>query len=241
MHRESPNTMTEKVYPSAFNHGVLTCTIDGQKKLTTLYFENTSDTWFLQLDLTPPVFADGGSQFRVDYLEPADGGHPILTVCDVMRLTGRDLSSLPPIDRWKKARDALFGEQETLHAGDFRLMQPRLRDARDMVAVMTFDIHNHPGVCIGAAFLNDTYNRHGGPGEGDFVVRKSRYPDVYELFTDGVQPVPGNNVAYVPTLEMSQQLRALFSGRNSVTLPCTFLEQRQKWVPSIKSSGESQG
>lgn len=226
----------EKVYPSAFNHGVLTCSVDGQKKVSTLYFENTSDTWFLQLDLPSAVFADGGSQFRIDYLEPSDGGHPILTICDVLCLAGKDLTGLSLMDRWNKARELLFREQETLTAGDFRLMQPRLRDASDMVDVLAFDVNNHPGICVGAAFHNDTYNEHGGPGEGEFIVRKSRYPDVYELFIDGVQPVPGNNVAYVPTLEMSQRLRSIFSERNSVTLPCTFLENRQKWVPVLKNS-----
>ena len=225
------------IYPSAFNHGVLTCTLDGQKRLCTLYFENSADTWFLHLDLPENIFQDGGSRFRVDVLEPADGGAPIITVCDAMRLSGRDLKNLGPMERCAKARETLFPPDggETLHLADFRIMPPRLRPASEISDLLAFDVGNHPGQCFGAAFLNDAYNQHGGPADGNFVVRKSRYPDVYELFTDGVRPVEGNNVAYVPTLDMSRQLRDLFADRNSVTLPCTFNEKRQKWVPRLPS------
>jgi hypothetical protein len=226
------------VYPSAFNHGVLTCAKDGNKNMCTLYFENTADTWFLQLDLPVRVFLDTGCRFRVDVLDPADGGNPIMTVCDALKIAGRDLTKTPLSDRQREIADLLFPEGDIFSAGDFRIMKPRLKPAAAIQELMEFDIVNHPGVCTGAAFLDDTYNQHGGPSEGNFVVRRTRYPDVYELFTDGVKPAPGNNVAYVPTMEMSQALRHIFGTRNSVTMPCVYHEKRQKWVPCIPAPTE---
>lgn len=219
------------IYPTAFNHGVLTCKMDGNKAMSTLYFENTADTWFLRLDLPPDVFEGGGSCFRVDQLDAADGGTPIITVCDALAIGGHDMKGSTFNERQKALQDLLFGEAETVHGGDFRLMKARLTSAARIDEVLAFDIHNHPGVCIGAAFLDDTYNQYGGPSEGKFIVRKSRYPDVYELFVDGVQPVSGNNVAYVPTMELSRSLRDVFGSRNSVTLPCVYNEKRQRWTP----------
>ena len=221
------------IYPSAFNHGILTCSIDGSRRLSTLYFENTMDTWFVQLSVPENLFQDGGSQFRVDLLEASDGSQPILTVCDVHRLSGRDVSAMGINQRLILIDQRFFGEGEIFEADEFRIMRPRLRPSSEIHRVMTFDCHNHPGRCHGAAFTNDDYNRDTRPAEGTFLVRKSRYPEVYELFIDGVQPAPGNNVAYIPTLEMSKKLRELFADRNSLTLPFHFHEVRQKWVPAL--------
>ena len=222
------------VYPSAFNHGILTCCIDGPRQLSTLYFENTMDTWFVQLSVPEKLFQDGGSQFRVDLLEASDGGQPILTICDVHRLSGRDVSHMPLDQRLLLIDQTFFHEgDECFEADEFRIMRPRLRPSSEIHTVMTFDCHNHPGRCLGAAFSNDTYNPNTTSAEGTFLVRKSRYPEVYELFIDGVQPVPGNNVAYIPTLEMSKKLKELFMERNSLTLPFQFHEARQKWVPVL--------
>jgi hypothetical protein len=221
------------VYPSAFNHGVLTCSIDGSRQLSTLYFENTMDTWFVQLSVPKDLFQEGGSQFRVDLLEAVDGGQSILTICDVHRLSGRDVSDMPLSQRLLLIDQTFFHEGESFDADEFRIMRPRLRPSSEIHRVITFDCHNHPGRCVGAAFTNDTYNRNTRPSEGTFLVRKSRYPEVYELFIDGVQPAPGNNVAYIPTLEMSKKLKGLFAERNSLTLPFHFHEARQKWVPVI--------
>lgn len=226
------------IYPSAFNHCVLTCWLEAGRETCTLYFENTMDTWYVQLQMPKYLFLESGSRFRCDALDAHDGGTKYLTVCDANLLRGEDISGHSLENRRRLLHEALFESStshDTLRAGDeFRLVPARTFDFSQIIDVETFHVPNHPGICYGAAFLNDDFNPHvAGAVEGMYVVRKSRYPDVYELYEDGVHPVPGNNIAYVPTLSMSRRLREVFKSRNSISLSCAYNPQRQKWVPQI--------
>jgi hypothetical protein len=237
---------TTEVYPSAFNYCVLTCWLDAGRKACALYFENTMDTWHIQLELPEDLFSDGGSRFKCDMLEAHDGGPRYLTVYDATLMRGEDLTTLPARTRRKMMQEALFKSDGRVEGScgkmtdEFRLIPARLFPTTNVKEILSYHVPNHPGVCHGFAFLDDNFNPHfARTDDGWFVVRKSRYPDVYELYEDGVHPIPGNNVAYIPTLSLSQRLREIFKNKNSTSLHCVYNAQRQKWVPNldVTSSG----
>ena len=66
------------------------------------------------------------------------------------------------------------------------------------------------------------------------IIRKTKYSDIYELYLDGITPVEGNNVAYIPSLDVSKKMRELFKTRMSFPLTCSFDTLRQKWIPVIE-------
>ena len=162
-------------------------------------------------------------------------------MCDATILRGVDITSLSLSERRRLTHEAVFADSsEQKHLTDeFRLLPARLFSAAMVTEVLTFHVPNHPGVCHGFAFVNDDFNPHyAGTEDGLFVVRKTRYPDVYELYEDGVHPIPGNNIAYIPTLCLSKRLREIFRERNSTSMKCVYNTQRQKWVPCPDSQSE---
>jgi hypothetical protein len=220
------------IYPSRFDPCIVTCALDGSRRQVCIYNETTADTVFAQLPLADDIFSEGGSRFRADLVPARDGGRDFLTLVDVMVLMGQDTSGKGW--EWKQAKINEILEQVVTDASthDFRLLAPRVFPASDIHEVVSYHIPNHPGHCLGAALVDDNFNAAITFEDQDrFVVRRTRYPDVYELFLDGVRPVPGNNTAYVPTLELSKEMRKMFEKRNSCVMRCTFDDRRQKWIP----------
>jgi hypothetical protein len=199
--------------------------------------EQSLDTMYVQLSFTENVFTEESSLFRCDYLEARDGGLPFLTVLDVVQIGKRSFADVPLgvkqefIEQMLK--DPKFFDVNS-PINEFRLRSPILFDANLIEEVTTFIMPSFYGIAFGTAFIADTpLKQRRSMKENEFIIRKTRKPEVYELYLDGLQPVPGNNIAYVPTIELSKKLKAFFSNRNSASVTCRFQEDRQKWIPEL--------
>lgn len=226
------------IYPSAGNPCILRCLTDSTgTRICTLFLEHTYDTMYVQLAFTDKIFTKNeDSVFRCDYMEPRDGGLPFLQLIDVLKVGEKDLKEQKYAIRMELAKqiieDPLLFDVNSLE-NEFRVRAPPLYRLEQIEEVFSLVIPNFYGVAHGVAFTKDGFREQLKNEKDQYVIRKTRYPEIYELSVDGVTPIPGNNVAYVPTLELSRKLREFLSTRNSAKVKCTFHADRQKWVPLL--------
>ncbi len=224
------------IYLSAFNPCVLRCIHANGHPSATLYMEHTLDTEYVQLAFTDKVFTTEESLFRCDYLEAKDGGLPFLTVIDVIKIGSVSYDTIAQPIRFELVKQILedtdFFDMNS-PTNEFRLRTPILFDASDVHEVFNYILPSFYGVALGTAFIADGRTQRRKVVDNEYIIRKTQKPEVYELYIDGVQPVAGNNIAYVPTMELSKKLKSFLQNRNSARVPCAFQEDRQKWMPVL--------
>lgn len=226
-------TVENYIYPSAFNPCILRCFMENGKQVTTLYMEHTYDTFYVQLSFTENMFKEE-SLFRCDYMEAKDGGLPFLIVTDIIKCKSRDYCDQKYGIRLELTRllleDPEFFDINSF-ANEYRVRCPMLFDIAQISEVFTHVIPNFYGVAHGVAFTRDGFPELVKTNDNNFLLKRTKLPEVYELYLDGVTPVSGNNVAYIPNMEVSKTLKNRLQNRNSIRTQCSFDESRQKWVP----------
>lgn len=231
------------IYPTAFNPCVLRCVYENGHPTFCIFWEHTCDTKYVQLAFSDEIVKDTGTLFRCDYMEPVDGGLPYLIILDVIS-TNENISSNKNImpfvkypDRRHVPRSIL--EDPTLFdinssVNEFRVRPPTMFHATQIKEVFDYIIPNFFGVTYGVNFCCDGFSSLTEKTEENrFLIRKTLKTEVYELYLDGVQPVPGNNIAFIPTMELSKKMKAFLQNRNSAKVKCVFNESRQKWMPVL--------
>ena len=159
-----------------------------------------------------------------------------MLILDVIKVGNKTFDDVKPSVRFEFVKSILkdpsFFDMDST-TNEFRVRAPILYDVADIHEVFTFLLPSFYGAAVGTAFIADGYCRRRKAADNEFVIRKTKKSEVYELYIDGVQPVPGNNIAYVPTLEASRKLKAFLQNRNSARVTCVFQEERQKWMPVL--------
>ncbi len=198
--------------------------------------EHTLDTVYVQLAFTSKIYTEQESLFRCDYLDARDGGLPFLTIVDVLKIGGSSFDNISQPVRFEFVKQILedpdFFDVNS-STNEFRLKSPILYEAAALHEVFKYVLPSFYGVALGTAFITDGRTIRRKLGDNEFIIRKTQKPEVYELYLDGVQPVPGNNIAYVPTLALSRKLKLVLQHRNSGKIRCVFQEERQKWMPVL--------
>ncbi len=224
------------IYLSAFNPCILRCIHMNGHPTATLYMEHTLDTVYVQLAFTEKIFTPEESLFRCDYLEARDGGLPFLTMIDVIKIGTVSYQSVVQATRFELLKqildDADFFDMNS-PTNEFRLRSPMLFDAADIHEVFDYILPSFYGIALGTAFIADGRPQRRKVADNEYIIRKTQKPEVYELYIDGVQPVAGNNIAYIPTMELSKKLKTFLQSRNSARVSCAFHEERQKWMPIL--------
>ena len=224
------------IYLSAFNPCVLRCIHVNGHPTATLYMEHTLDTAYVQLAFTDKIFTAEESLFRCDYLEARDGGLPFLSMLDILKIGTVSYESISQATRFELLKQILDDTDFfDMHSptNEFRLRMPTLFYASEIHEVFDYILPSFYGVALGTAFIKDGQPQRRKVADNEFIIRKTQKPEVYELYIDGVQPVAGNNIAYVPTMELSRKLKTFLQQRNSARIPCVFQEERQKWMPVL--------
>ena len=227
------------IYPCAFNPCILRCSNQNGNPTYCLYMEHTCDTLYVSLDFSSKVFEGDGSIFRCDLMSARDGGLPFLIVTNVISLCGKsnpnvssDMSSAMFLPKTILENPEYFNMSSTIN--EYRVRPPTFLLVEQCEEMMTYLIPNFYGIANGFAFARDKcFPLPTKQDDNVFVVRKTPKTEVYEIFIDGYHPVSGNNTLYIPTLDMSRKLKALFHNKNSVKVHCVFDERRQKWSPNI--------
>lgn len=229
------------IYPSAFTPCVLRCFSDSGHSTCTLYMEHTCDTMYVQLAFTKNVFKNGESIFRCEYMEAKDGGLPFLIIVDCLQIRGN--SDIPRTACYNVRLEFIRLFLEDLKyfdissmSNEFRVRFPTFFSINEIQDVFSYIIPNFYGVVHGVSFTNDSsssLNNFLKIEKNQFLIRKTRYSDVYELFLDGVEKVPGNNIAYIPTITLSKKVSKFLENKNSAKINCEFCETRQKWIPML--------
>ena len=224
------------IYPSAHNPCILRCVHDNGHPMCTLYLEHSLDTQYVQLAFTDKIYTEEETLFRCDYVEARDGGLPFLTIVDVMKVGSENLTDVKPLVRLELVKlllnDKQFFDVDS-PTNEFRVRAPTIFDVAEITDVFTSILPSFYGVVNGIAFVKDKFPSPRKNDEDHFIIRKTRKSEVYELYLNGVQPAPGNNIAYVPTMDLSRKLKAFLQHRNSAKIRCVFQEDRQKWVPVL--------
>lgn len=224
------------VYLSAFNPCILRCIHANGHPTATLYMEHTLDTVYVQLAFTSKIFTEHESLFRCDYMEARDGGLPFLIIVDVLKIGVDSFETIAQPVRFEFIKQILddpdFFDMSS-STNEFRLRSPILFEAAAIHEVFTYILPSFYGIALGTAFITDGRTARKKIADNEFILRKTQKPEVYELYIDGVQPVPGNNIAYVPTMALSKKLREFLQHRNSAKVTCIFQEERQKWMPVL--------
>ena len=229
------------IYPTSFNRCILKCSTSNGKDVTTLYMERNFDTLFVQLAFTPKVYQND-SVFLCDLLEPSDGGTPYLAIIDIIKFCGRSYNDQTYGVRWELAKqilqDPVFFD---LHSpsNEYRLRSPIRFNIDQIDEVFSVVIPNYYGVTYGVRFTKDSLqnknrdSRATDNSETIFICRKTKMPEVYEIFKDGLVPATPNNVLYIPNLSVAKEMKNVLFGRNSTKLKCCFDSLRQKWTPVV--------
>jgi len=224
------------IYPTACNPCILRCALENGKEISTLYMEHTFDTIYVQLAFTENMYKEDETLFHCDYMEAKDGGLPFLIVLDIIKSGSKDFKSFNYNIRLELAKSILedpFFFDINSYANEYRVRLPLLFNLNQINEVFTHIIPNMYGVAHGVAFTKDGFREQVKTNDNNFLIRKTKLPEVYELYIDGMTPVPGNNIAYIPSLELSKRLRDLLSTRNSTRIRCIMHEKRQKWIPVV--------
>ena len=220
-------------YPSAFSPCVLRCKMEGGHPMCSLHFLHSLDTIFCQLSWKQKVYEGDGSLFRCDYMQARDGGLPFLIVTDTIMLSGCTVEGTQTFRTLgvNKVLQDLLDMSSPLN--EYRVRAPEIFPVTEINNVITFTIPNLYGIANGVAFVRDSHVERSSPEENNFIMRKTKYPECYELYLDSINPVPGNNIAYIKTLEQALKVADLLKDKNSVRVTCAFNEQRQKWFPLV--------
>ncbi|KAJ3026567.1 hypothetical protein HDV00_011772, partial [Rhizophlyctis rosea] len=227
------------VYPSAFNPCLLKCYEQEGKKIVALYNLTSVDTTFCQLSFQTPMFKGEGSIFICDMMEAKDSGLPYLIFVDMAAAPGEDIQANPFIVRHELIKRILQDNNLfDIHSPDneFRLRAPLMFCTSDISSVFRWVLPNFYAAAKGIGFVRDTQDLISKKGashaDSVMIIRKTKWSDIYELFlSDGVTQVPGNNVAFIPNLDISKKMRDYLRFRTSAPIHCTFDEIRQKWIP----------
>jgi hypothetical protein len=224
------------IYPSSFNPCILRCALENGREVSTLYMQQTSDTMYVQLASTEKIFNEQDSLFRCELMEARDGGLPFLIVYDVIKIGDRKFDNVRYPVRFELCRQIIEDEEyfsQTSYMNEFRVRIPILYPLEQIDQVFTYIIPNMYGIAHGVAFIKDGFNDSTKVSGNNYLIRKTKLPEVYELYVDGTTPVPGNNIAYIPTLELAKKVKNFLANRNSARVKCEFNENRQKWVPIL--------
>src|SRR5690349_13696684 len=223
------------IYPTACNPCILRCSLENGKGVTTLFMEHTFDTMYVQLAFTDVFYKQDETLFRCDFMEAKDGGLPFLIVNDIIKIGSRTYEHVSYMIRYEFIRllleDPEFFDINSF-SNEFRVRLPTLFEITQIQQVFDFIIPNLYGVANGVAFTKDGFRKYvKGSDENNYLLKKTKLPEVYELFLDGITPVPGNNVAYIPNIEVAKKVKNALEGRNSIRIRCSFDDKRQKWIP----------
>lgn len=232
------------IYPSSFNNCILSCNKMYNQSQNLLYFVNSCDTLYVQLGFTEKMYNQGETQFYCDHLQARDIGFPFLIIKDLIKYKGETLTDKTRRERLQLVNDILqdpelYNFDETVN--EFRLKLVQLFDANEIIEVMDNIIPNFYGITHGIEFFNDCYpttdtittTNPTVSNKKNFIMRKTSYPEVYEFYVDGIEKIKGNNIAYIPNLELAKQLIQLFGKRNSIKIQCEYNIERKKWTPIV--------
>lgn len=230
-----------KIYPSSFNTCILSCNTQYNQSQNLLYFINSFETLYIQLGFTEKMYDQGETRIYCDFIQARDGGFPFLVLKDITVYKGESLK----MDRLARMNilneilndPTLIDLDETLN--EFRLKTPLLFDCDEINNVFDNIIPNLYGITLGVEFLNDSLHSSDSSnvnqGKSTFIMRKTIYTDVYEFFTNGIEKIQGNNIAYIPNITLSNKLSLLFKKKNSIKIECEYNKERQKWTPIVKN------
>lgn len=230
------STVENYIYPTAFNPCILRCASENGKDICTLYMEHTFDTVYVQLAFTDKICKENETLFRCDYMEAKDGGLPFLIVLDIIKSGHRTYTDQKYGVRLELCRQLLedleFFDMNSF-SNEFRVRSPLLFHILQIDEVFTYIIPNMYGVARGVAFTKDGFREPVKSEDNSFLIKRTKLPEVFELYLDGLTPVSGNNIAYIPSIEVSKKLKHMMNNRNSMRIQCEFHEKRQKWVPIV--------
>lgn len=226
-----------QIYPTAFNPCILHCYKDSfGENVCSLFQENTNDTSFLSLAFNEKTF--DGSLFYCDLMEAKDSGYPFLTITNVFQLNGQDITNESYLVRLSLIETILQDPNFFVYSvnNEYRVKSLTLFELHDIQEVLINILPNFHGFVYGINFISDEPKIKvlNSEKDNEFLVRKTRFPDVFEIFNDsGLTPVSPNNVLYLNTLSISQKLNNLLKNRNSTMIKCNFNENRKKWEPIL--------
>jgi hypothetical protein len=228
------------IFPSSFNPCVLYLKKDKNVKYNILYIQSTFDTMYIELVLKDSLYENNGSIFYCDFIQAKDGGFPFLLFKDISMLKGETV-----IGDYTK-RLSIINDITCLSnkLDEFRIKSPTLFPVEQIEHVVETINPNFYGIVNGIEFTTDvekstkSLDIGGGGGGGDVkecIMRKTQQSDVYELFklSNGVEILCENNLAYIPTLELSKKLASIFKKKNSIKVSCEYNKDRRKWKPIL--------
>lgn len=231
-----------KIFPTAFKKCTLRCTFRNKRRVITLFMQHSRDTKYVEVGFSESFFENGDVVFQCDLMEARDGGNPYLFVHDVVRYGNKVLPTA------HEARLAMIDDMLHRHVtfpSEFRLNIPDLFDLDRLKDVFDFVLPNYRAVALGVGFSSD-FVPNPNPQtiseleEQEFVIQKTDLPEVYELYI-GIHAVPGNNIAYIPTLTVAKYVRSILGHRMSARMVFKYNVEREKWTPEVnhpKLSGE---
>lgn len=211
-----------------------------KKNQNMLYFESTQNITFIQLDFKECMYNDSGSVIYCDLVSALDGGFPYLIFKYITLLSGKICNQENESIQSFILNKNYIDIQNPIN--EYRIKSPSLFSCDQVDFVINTIIPNFYGDVCGFDFysfpkLHQEVDNDEAFNNKIFLIKKTNYSDVYELnsysTTNGIEKVRGNNLAYIPTLDLSKKLYNLFKERNSLKMECEYNFERQKWTPIL--------
>jgi hypothetical protein len=160
-------------------------------------------------------------------------GNNHLIICDIIKLYGE-----------KRAFDIefmynLFNNDGIINLEDktneYKISLPVLFDTTEISTVMNFVVPNFFCKVNGTSLINENLSLMQSihPVSNDFLVRKTKLPEIYEIYKDEFTQLHGNNVLYISSKEIALEMLKLFENKNSLRMKCIFDKVKDRWFPDI--------
>ena len=223
------------IYPSSFTSCILFC----RDSYCILYFQKTGESLYLGLGFSKKMYDQGEAQFYCDLVQARDGGFPFLLLKDISKYKGlstRHLTRMKRLDVINSIIDDTSLIDLSIKFNEYRIKTIDLFSCNEINQVLDNIIPNLYGITFGVEFLTEKLNEIDEKclDKRVLILKKTNYPEVYELFVNENTHVSGNNIiAYIPTLEMSLAISKMFEKKDQIKVECEYNNQLKKWTPNI--------
>ena len=229
-----------QISPTAFNTCTLRCGYKQSSRTVIIHMKRTRETRYVEIGFTDAFLKRGDITFHCDWMEARDGGPPYLILHDIIQYENETLPATY-MGRIDLIQAILRDPSRMSSDSELRLSTPDFFHVKYISDVFEYVLPNYRGVALGVAFvgcsietpIGSRVERHASDSM-TFIICKTSLPEVYELYSEGNDNVPGdNNIAYIPTLQVAKYVKQALGSKTSVRMKFKYSAERRKWTPRL--------
>ena len=220
-----------QIFPCSFNFCVLKCFKENGHGVCTLFDLKTMNTEYVQINIKPWFFEidEGETELQGDVSDNR------ITVIDIVKLNGKSYSNKTPDEKYKVMKELFceYGIIDYSKPNKYTIDPPVLFDVEHVDFVFDMIIPNFYRRVCGVMIFGENLNVENNNNimSKEFIVKKTKLPEIYGVFVNETTPVHGNNILYICSSKIAEKINLMFDNKNAIKLKCKFDDTRQRWFP----------